>query len=214
MARHTAGFKGYFQDFNLKVIRLKYFIMVVGALILEIATLIIYLLNNEKIIEFDLFSASVLYGATSIIIVVLAIGVLVLIKVDRSRNRKKIDLLLNFKKSYQDIKSKYVGDISRFTRGFDTENAEIDVKINYAIVLEDIYSTLLKEFSSLKVPGFLKYAHSFESEYLQKEKQFYKSFSLFTKKAELEKYCKESSLAHRNYLQELNKLEKSLKLII
>ena len=90
----------------------------------------------------------------------------------------------------------------------------IDLKINYAKVLKDIYNKFLKEFSNLKVPGFLKEAYDLELKHLTKEKQFYKQFSLFTKKDELKNYNIESNLAHIDYLREICKLEKSLKLTV
>ncbi len=204
----------YFKDFGYKVIRLKYFIMVAGAMLLEIATLVVYLLNSENIIGFDLFTASVLYGATSVIVVVLAVGCLVLIKVDKTRDRKKINLLLDFKKSYQQLRSKYLREITRFKQAIDYEKSSIDVKINYAIVLEDIYSTLLEEFSNLKISNFLNNAFRYESNHLLKEKQFYSKFSSFSKRDDLEKISIESELAHKNFLREIDQLEKSLKIII
>lgn len=207
-------FKVMFQDFGYRIIRLKYFIMVVAALVMEVITVIIYLLNFENILEFEVFTASVLFGATSAIIIVLAVGVLILIKVDRTRDKKKIDQLLNFKRSYQKLKSKYLNDIYRFSKAFDSKQNNIDVKINYAIVLEDVYNTFLKEFSNLKVSVFLKEAYDHELKHLANEKQFYKQFSLFTKKDELKNYDIESSLAHIDYLREIDRLEKSLKLTV
>ena len=212
--KYKIPFKVIFQDLGYRVIGLKYFIMVAVALVLEVITVTIYLLNIENILEFEVFTASVLFGATSAIIIVLAVGVLVLMKVDRTRDKKKIDQLLNFKRSYQKLKSKYLNDIYRFSKAFDSKQNNIDVKINYAIVLKDIYNKFLKEFSNLKVPGFLKEAYDLELKHLAKEKQFYKQFSLFTKKDELEDYNIESSLAHRDYLREIDKLEKSLKLTV
>jgi len=212
--KYKNPFKVMFQDFGYRVIRLKYFIMVMVALVLEVITVTIYLLNIENILEFEVFTASVLFGATSAIIIVLAVGVLILMKVDRTRDKKKIDQLLNFKRSYQKLKSKYLNDIYRFSKAFDSKQNNIDVKINYAIVLEDVYNTFLKEFSNLEVPGFLKEAYDHELKHLAKEKQFYKQFSLFTKKDELKNYNIESSLAHIDYLREIDRLEKSLKLTV
>jgi len=212
--KYKNPFKVMLQDFGYRVIRLKYFIMVLAALVLEVITVTIYLLNIENILEFEVFAASVLFGATSAIIIVLAVGVLILMKVDRTRDKKKIDQLLDFKRSYQRIKSKYLKDIYRFSKAFDSEQNNIDVKINYAIVLEDVYNTFLKEFSNLKVAGFLKEAYDHESKHLAKEKQFYKQFSLFAKKDELRNYNIESSLAHIDYLREIDRLEKSLKLTV
>ncbi len=212
--KYKNPFKAIFEDFGYRVIRLKYFIMVVVALVLEVITVTIYMLNIENILEFEVFTAIVLFGATSAIIIVLAVGVLVLMKVDRTRDKKKIDQLLNFKRSYQKLKSKYLNDIYRFSKAFDSKQNNIDVKINYAIVLKDIYNKFLKEFSNLKAPGFLKEAYDHELKHLTKEKQFYKQFSLFTKKDELQNYNIESSLAHIDYLREIDRLEKSLKLTI
>ncbi|MCK5567637.1 MAG: hypothetical protein KAI62_06980, partial [Actinomycetia bacterium] len=119
--KYKNPFKAIFEDFGYRVIRLKYFIMVVVALVLEVITVTIYLLNIENILEFEVFTAIVLFGATSAIIIVLAVGVLVLMKVDRTRDKKKIDQLLNFKRSYQKLKSKYLNDIYRFSKAFDSK---------------------------------------------------------------------------------------------
>jgi len=73
------------------VVRLKYFIMVVAALIFEIVAVTIFILNIENLLELQLFTTSVLFGITSAIIIVLAVGILVLIEVDKietSKNRK------------------------------------------------------------------------------------------------------------------------------
>jgi len=83
----------YFRDFGYKVIRVKYFIMIVVALILEITTLLIFLLKSENILDFELFTIAIMYGITSSIIVVLAIGVLVLMRTDKKRDKNKIHTL-------------------------------------------------------------------------------------------------------------------------
>ena len=206
--------KRYFRDFGHRVIRLKYFIMVVGALVLEIITLVIYILNNENFIEFELFTASILYGAISVIIVVLAVGCLVLMRVDKTRDRKKINLFNDFKRSYYKLIGKYSRDIGNLVRNFDKERNSIDEKINYAIVLADKYSNFYKDFSNIKVPGFLNDAAGYESEHLFMEKMFFTNFSLFSKPNELEKINKESDLAHEKFIREIDSLEKRLKIII
>ena len=206
--------KIYLKDFGYRVIRLKYFIMVVVVLVLEIVTLAIYLLNNEDILAFDLFSASILYGTTSTIMVVLAIGVLVLMKLDKSRDIKKINQLIDFKKIYSGINNNYWHEITRFTRAFENELEDLDVKINYAIVLKDKFEDLLNKFSDIKVANFLKDAYEYEHEHLLKEKIFYKKFSSYCEPDELRRISTESEIAHRNYLAEIGRLEKNLKLII
>lgn len=204
----------YFRDFGYRVIRLKYFIMIVVALILEIATLSIYLLNGENIVEFELFTVSILYGATSTIIVVLAIGVLVLMKMDKRRDKNKIRSLQAFMREYRGFANRHSPEINDLVSKFDGENSSIDAKINYAIVLEEKYTKFLEDFSNLKIPSFLDYAASCESEHLNKEKEFYNGFSMFSKHDLLKKISSESEIAHTNFLRELNKLEKSLQLII
>lgn len=204
----------FFKDFSYRVIRLKYFILVVFALLLQATAVTIYLFISEDIIDFELFNASILFGSTSGIIIVLAIGILVLLRVDKTRDRNKIKLLLGFKRDYHKIKGKYIKEINRFIQAFDRENTNIEVKINCAIVLEDQYDTFLREFSSLKIPGFLDNAYKYESTHLGKEKQFYKEFSLLSGAGELKDYSIESNLAHRNFIEELDKLEKSLKLVM
>ena len=206
--------KIYFKDFGYRVIRLKYFIMVVGALLLEITTLVIYLLNNENILALDLFTASILYGTTSTIIVVLAIGVLVLMKLDKSRDIKKVDQLINFKKIYSTINNKYWHEITRFTMAFENETEDLEEKINHAITLKGRFEDLLNEFSDIKVANFLKDVYAYEYEHLLKEKIFYKNFSAYCKPDELRRISVESEIAHRNYLKEIYRLEKSLSIII
>ena len=181
---------------------------------LEIITLAVYLLNNENIFAFDLFSASILYGITSTIIVILAIGVLVLIRLDKSRDIKKINQLIDFKKIYSGINNNYWHDITRSTRAFENELEDLDEKIKYAIVLEGKFEDLLNEFSDIKVPDFLKDAYEYEYEHLLKEKIFYKNFSSFCEPDELRRISAESEIAHRNYLTEIDRLEKNLKLIV
>ena len=64
----------YKQGFNYQMIKFKYFIMVVAALLLEVIAVSVFLLNSENIIEVELYNASILFGATSIVLIVLAIG--------------------------------------------------------------------------------------------------------------------------------------------
>ena len=188
--------------------------MVVAALILEVIAVTIFILNSEHLVEFELFNTSVLFGATSVIIIVLAVGILVIMKLDKSRDKIKVAQLLEFKKKYHQIKSSYFNDITRFSRAFDQENADIEAKIDYAIALNDIYDSLLKKFSSIKIPDFLRVAYEYEIKHLENEKQVYKKFSMLSKKEELESHNIESNIAHRDYLREIDKLEKRLKLII
>jgi len=119
----------YFRDFGYKVIRVKYFIMIVVALILEITTLLIFLLKSENILDFELFTIAIMYGITSSIIVVLAIGVLVLMRTDKKRDKNKIHTLQKFKKDYRTLTSKHSPAINDIVTKFDTENSSIDAKI-------------------------------------------------------------------------------------
>ena len=204
----------YFRDFGYRVIRVKYFIMIVVALILEITTLMIYLLRSESILDFELFTIAILYGITSSIIVVLAIGVLVLMKTDKKRDKDKIRNLQEFKRDYRTITSKHSPAINDFVSRFDTENSSIDAKIEYAIVLEEKYDKFLDDYSNLKAPSFLEYAYRCERDHLAKEKDFYNGFSTFSDRNILNSLSSESEIAHMNFLRELNKLEKNLQLIL
>jgi hypothetical protein len=204
----------YKQGFSYRMVKFKYFIMVIVALLLEVLAVTIFLLNSESIIAFELFNASILFGITSAVIVVLAIGILVLLRVDKTRDRNKIKLLIGFKRNYQKIKSNYLSDISRFTRAFNSENENIEAKINCAIVLEDQYNGFLEEFSSLKVPGFLNDLYNYESKHLRYEKQIYEGYSLLTNVDELKDCSIKSNIYHRNFIEGLDNLEKSLKLVI
>ncbi len=206
--------KKFLRDFGYRVIRLKYFIMVAVAMLLEIATLVIYILKNEDIIGLDLFSASILYGMISVIILCFSVGCLVLIKTDKYRDVKRINYLDKFKKNYKMLADRYSKETNRFLRNFDNEKLDIDLKINYAIVLAEKYADFFKDFSSIKVPSFLRDAFNFEAEHLIKEKQFFEEFSLFIRRDELEKISRDSDIAHRNYLEEINRLEKVLRLVI
>jgi len=196
------------------VVRLKYFIMVVAALIFEIIAVTIFILNIENLLELQLFTTSVLFGITSTIITVLAVGILVLIKVDKNRDIEKIEKLMEFRKENNKIQNKYLGDINKIERAFDNEKDEIESKINYALTLKDIYNNFLKGYSKIEVPSFLKDSYHYELEHLQKEKQFYEKFSQLVGKEYLENIVSTSEIAHRNYLKEIEKIEKNLKLII
>ena len=202
------------KNLGYGVIKLKYFIIIVIALLLEVFTLIAYLLNYERIVELDLFNASVLYGAISITIIVVAIGCLVIMRVDKARDKKKIFFLLGFKKSYQELVEKYSKKLSVFRKGFDNEINDIDLKLNYAIELEEIYNNYLEEFLKIERSNFLNKAFKYEYDHISKEKLFYNNFSSFSKPDALRKISEESYLAHRNYTKEIDLLEKSLKLTI
>ena len=204
----------YFRDFGYKVIRVKYFIMIVVALILEITTLLIFLLKSENILDFELFTIAILYGITSSIIVVLAIGVLVLMRTDKKRDKNKINTLQKFKKDYRTLTAKHSPEINDIVTKFDTENSSIDAKIEYAMVLEEKYDKFLEEFSNLKIPSFLKHTCSCENDHLSKEKDFYNGFSNFSKRDFLSNLSSQSEIAHMNFLRELNKFEKNLLLIV
>ena len=55
---------------------------------------------------------------------------------------------------------------------------------------------------------------SYKSEHLRKEKQIYKGYSLLTNIDKLKDYAIKSSLAHRSFIEGLDSLERSLKLVI
>ncbi len=204
----------FFKDFGYKVIKLKYFIMIVVAMLIEITTLVIYIFNNENIIDFDLFTASVLYGISSAIIVFLAVGSLVLIKTDKSRNKKMIEQFNDFRRNYFRLTNEYLREIDSLVRSFDSERANIEAKINYAIMIAEKYNDFIKEFSKVKTPVFLNDAFNYELEHLSKEKLFFARFSLLSKAEELEKINKESDLAHENFIRELDNTERNFKMII
>jgi len=196
------------------MIRLKYFIIIVIALILEIVTLTLYLLKVQNIVDFELFNLAILYGAISGIIVVLSIGILTLMKVDRKKDKQKIAMLQDFQNEYRSFARKYLGEIDNLIFRFDSEKDNVDVKIEYAVLLEEKYNNYLKVFSEMDVPNFLKYAHSCETQHLVKEKKFYEGFSSLSGADTLKKLSKESEISHKNFLRELSNVEKNLKLII
>ncbi len=60
MTRKHQNFRvAFFKDFSYRVIRLKYFILVVLTLLLQATAVSIYLFINEDIIDFELFNASI-----------------------------------------------------------------------------------------------------------------------------------------------------------
>ena len=183
-------------------------------MLLEIITLAIYIFNNEKIIDFDLITAGVLYGVTSTIIISLAIGTLILLKTDKLRDKKIIDQFNEFRRSYFRLNHEYSRDIDIMVKNFDNERGSIEEKINYAIAIAEKYNDFIKEFSVIKVPGFLNDAFNYKLDNLNKEKLFFNKFSLLTKPEELEKINKESDLAHENFLRELDNTERNLKIIV
>jgi uncharacterized integral membrane protein len=206
--------QGIFKDFGYRVIRLKYFILIVSAMLLEIIVLVAYIINNEKIVYFNLFTGGVLFGATSIIVVVMALGCIALILVDKSRNKKSIRQFNNFRSSYYKLSSKYYGDIQSMIKKFDEEKYDFEKKVDYAIDIAERYNNYLKKFLEIKVPGFLRDAFNYEKEHLTQEKLFFTKFSLLSEPSELEEISSESNLAYENFKRELNTIEKNLKLIV
>jgi len=195
-------------------VRLKYFILVVVALLIQIVAVALYLLNSGNIIDFELFNTSILFGATSAVIIILAIGILILIRTDKTRDKNKVKRLAYFKKSYQDIKNKYIKGINRSTKAFDAEMGDIELKLEYATTLEELYGTFQRELSMMEVPAFLIDAHKYVLQYLSSERKFYKLFSSLADKIELETCVNQSVSAHRNYLEEVCNLERNLKIMI
>jgi uncharacterized integral membrane protein len=203
-----------FKDFSYRVIKLKYFILIVAAMLLEIVTLIIYIFNNEDIVDFDLMTASVLYGVTSLIIITLAVSALVLIKTDKSRDKKMIEQLNDFRRECFKLRNEYSGDINGMVKNFDSERGSIEAKINYAIEISEKYDGYIKKFSKIKVPAFLRDAFNYKLDNLNKEKLFFTKFSLLADPGELEEINKESDLADENFSKELGNIEKNLKIIV
>lgn len=209
----TRSFK-LFKDFSYKVIRLKYFIIIVAAMLLEIAMLVIYIFNNEKIIDFDIMTAGVLYGITSGIIIILASSSLIILKTDKIRDRKRVEQFNSFRKNYYRLNNTYMGKINGMVKKFDGEVENIEAKINYATEIAEKYDEYIKNFSELDAPSFLTDAFNYKMENLNKEKLFFKKFSLLTAPEELEKINKESDSANEKFLREMDNIEKKLKIIV
>lgn len=203
-----------FKDFGYKVIRLKYFIMIVAAMLLEIVTLIIYIFNNEKIIDFNIMTAGVLYAITSGIIIMLAFSSLILLKTDKKRDKKRVEQFNSFRKNYYKLNNTYMGEINGMVKKFDGEIENIEAKINYATEIADKYDEYIKNFSELNVPLFLTDAFNYKMENLNREKLFFTQFSLLTAPEELEKINKESDSANEKFLREMENTEKKLKIIV
>jgi len=204
----------FFRDFGYKVVKLKYFIMIVGALILEIATLTLYLLKLQDIVDFELFSLSILYGAISGIIVAVAAGILVLVKVDTKRDAGKIKQLKDYQKHYRALCVKHLDDINKLVGSFENETSNLDSKLEYAEYLEKKYAEYLDDLSSVVIPEFLAYAHRSECQHLAKEKEFYNGFACLAKPDELKSISNESEICHSNFLKEIHAIEKNLRLVI
>ena len=183
-------------------------------MLLEIIVLVVYIINNERIIYFNLFTGGVLYGATSIIVVVLAIGCITLILTDKSRSKERIRQFNDFRSRYYKLSSEYSGDIQSLVKKFDEEVYDFEEKINCAINIAEKYNNYLKKFSEIKAPGFLKEAFNFQMDHLDKEKLFFTKFSLLSEPKELEEISDESETAYENFKKELNTIERSLKLIV
>jgi hypothetical protein len=208
------SFDSVIRDLGYRVVKLKYFILVVIALLLQVIAVALFLLNSRDVVDFELFSTSILFGATSSIIILLAVGVLILLKIDKSRDLNKIKLLSEFKRDHQRIKVKYISDISRITRVFDNEMKDFDLKIELAVKLVKLFDSFYEDLSMMKVPSFLKDAHKYVSRHLICERSFYQEFSMLASKDDLEKYVIQAGDAHRSYLEEMDKLERYLKITI
>ncbi len=210
----VANLRLFFRDFGFKVIRLKYFIMIVGALLLEILTLTLYLLKLQNVLDFELFNLAILYGALSGIIVALALGVLFLMKTDRKKDAEKIKRFQDYQKDYNLLSSRYLNSINSLLRSFENEVADLDSKLEYAEALYEKYSQYLEEFSGLDVPDFLAPAHKYECSHLDREKEFYRGFASLMDASQLKIISDESDMLHDNFLKESHRIERSLKLII
>ncbi len=203
----------FFKDFSYRFIKLKYFVMIAVAMLLEIITLIIYMFNNEEIIEFDLMTASVLYGVTSLVIIVFAIVSLILIKTDKSRDKKILDRFNKFKNNYKKLDSEYSCEIDNLVSSFDKERENIEEKVGYARKIEEKYNEFIKDFSKIEIPSFLRDAFSYKLDSLEKEKLFFNRFSSLKDMEELGKINLESDLANSDFLKEIDSIEKKLKII-
>ena len=201
--------------FGDKVIKLKYFLMVVGAMLFEIITLVIFIFREEILVGFDAIAVSYFYGLSNTIILVLAVRGLVkgliLTKSDKEKEIDKVSQINNFKERYTILSNRYSAEIDGLLRDFDNEKSSIKNKIDYAKVLEDRYGRISEEFSNIKVADFLKEAHGYELEHLRKEKLLFSSFIELVDKYELNNITRESNRAHVKFLKELEKLEQNLK---
>ncbi len=201
--------------FGDKVIKLKYFLMVVGAMLFEIITLVIFIFRDEILVGFDAIVVSYFYGLSNTVILILAIrGLikgLILTKSDKEKEIDKVSQINNFKERYSVLSSKYSSEIEGLLRDFDNEKSNIKSKIDYAKVLEERYAQLSEEFSKINVADFLKEAHSYELEHLCKEKLLFSSFIELADKYELNNITRESNRAHIKFLKEIEKLEQNLK---
>ena len=201
--------------FGDKVIKLKYFLMVVGAMLFEILTLVIFIFRDEILVGFDVIAISYFYGLSNTIILILAIRGLVkgliLTKSDKEKEIDKVSQINNFKEQYIVLSNRYSSEIDDLLRDFDSEKSSIRNKIDYAKVLEDRYEKISEEFSKIKVADFLTEVHGYEQTHLRKEKLLFTSFIELADKYELNNITRQSNKAHVRFLRELEKIEQNLK---
>lgn len=207
--------KKRFENLGNKVIKLKYFLMVVGAMLFEIITLVIFIFRDEILVGFDAIAISYFYGLSNTIILILAVrGLikgLILTKSDKEKDIEKVSQINNFKVQYSIISNKYSTEIDELIKDFDDEKSNINKKIEYAKMLEEKYDSIAQEFSRVKTADFLKEIHSFEMEHLLKEKLLFDSFTDLADKSDLNNISRESNRAHIKFLKGLEKLEQNLK---
>ncbi len=208
-------FKRSFENLGEKMIKIKYFLMVVGAMLFEILTLVIFIFRGKVLVGFDAIEMGYFYGFSNTIILILAISGLVkgflLNKNGKEKDLKKVNQINNFKVQYSIIRNRYSIEIEKLIRDFDDEKNDINKKIEYAGMLEERYSRIYEEFSKLKIADFLKEIHGYELEHLFREKLLFASFIDLADKNELNNISRESNKAHTKFLKCLEKLEQNLK---
>jgi len=206
--------KRYFDEIRYKVVRLKYFVLVVAAMFLEIVVLIIYLLSNEKILKIDFFNLEYLFGFTSAVIIIISVGIIVLLKLDRTKDRNMLTQYRTFKKKYYEVTNSHMTGINRTIREFDKEMGDVEHKIELAITIANLYQYLVDDFEKIDVPEFLKEAYEKEKEHFIKEQAFFDRFASFEDSESLHSISNDSEDLHSNFLKEINKIENNLKLVM
>lgn len=204
----------YLKEIRYKVIRLKYFLLVVAAMFLEIIVLITYLLSNENVLKIDFFNLKILFGFISAIIIIISIAIIIILKLDKTKDRNMIKQYRDFKRKHYEVLNKHMPSINRAIKEFDKEIGDLERKIELALTITNLYKELIQDYSEIKVPGFIESAYEKEKEHFIKEQLYFDKFSSFEDNERLVLISQDSEESHNYFIKELNRIENSLKLVM
>lgn len=202
------------REIRYKVIRLKYFLLVVAAMFLEIIVLIVYLLSNENILKIDFFNLKILFAIISAVIVLISIGIIILLRLDRNKDRDMLEQYRRFKRDYYKITNNHLSHINKMVKDFDRETHDVDHKIELAILISNLYKKLIDDFCKIQKPKFLENAFEKEKEHFLKEQFFFDRFASFEGSERLQSIICDSDILHSSFLKEMNRIESNLKIVM